>query len=284
MSGSDQQATPTSSLASLPTPQSTPGPTPSRAQARQGGSDINEVLQLLKGMDARLRQLETSRTPDGPGADAGPRLAAAVAEVASYRGGRPGGSSSSASRVPSGPTSGGSVKDQLRGRRTTPFPPHRRPLHFGDPYADRDSDDEDAGRAGRDIELNGDGPIAEVLMSNIRANYNSALDYVRSIDFHNQRAAHEARRSAQAVDALLRQGVPLHYEGMEILVRNMTGVVEADKLNESAVLTGMEWQPPQDVVPRSILRTVLKDAKRRGKIKPRKPDPKNGDKGSGKPK
>lgn len=272
MSGSDPQATPTSSLASLPTPQSTPGQTPKRAQPKQGTTDIGQVLQLLQGMNARLERLEKSPAHGEPAPSAGPGLADAVAEVASYRQGRPGGASSFTTRVPpAGPTSGGSIKDQLRRRKTTPFPPQRQPLGFGDPYADRDSDDDDVGRGGaRDGELTGDGRLAEVLMSNLRANYNSALDYVRSVDFSNQRAAHEARRTAQAIDALLREGVPLHFEGMEILVRNLTGVVEADKLGESAVLTGMEWQPPQDIVPRSVLRTVLKDAKRRKELKPKK--------------
>ena len=271
MSGTDQQATPTSSLASLPTPQSTPQPTPRRDEAKQPGADIGQVLQLLQGMSARLDRLEKSPAHAGPGADAGPGLADAVAEVASYRQGRPGGASSFAPRAPVGPPAGGSIKDQLRRRKTTPFPPRRQPLSFGDPYADRDSDDDDgAGRGTGDVDLTGDGRIAEVLMSNLRANYNSALDYVRSVDFSNTRAMHEARRTAQAIDALLREGVPLHFEGMEILVRNLTGVVEADKLGESAVLTGMEWQPPQDIVPRSVLRTVLKDAKRRKELKPKK--------------
>ena len=221
-------------------------------------------------MNARLERLEKSPASGGPGADAGSSLADAVAEVASYRRGRSGGASSAAPRESAGPTSAGSIKDQLRRRKTTPFPPRRQPFSFGDPYADRDSDDDDAGRASRDVELTGDGRLAEVLMSNLLANYNSALDYVRSVDFSSQRAMHEARRTAQAIDALLREGVPLHFEGMEILIRNLTGVVEADKLGESAVLTGMEWQPPQDIVPRSVLRTMLKDAKRRKELKPKK--------------
>jgi len=123
-------------------------------------------------------------------------------------------------------------------------------------------------------------------MSNIRANHRSALDYVRSIDFSDQRSMHEARRTAQAIDALIREGVPLHLEGMEILVRSLAGVVEADKLGEPAVLAGMEWQPPQDIVPRSVLRTVLKDAKRRKELKTKKPAPrdpkKTGQHGAGK--
>lgn len=272
MSTSDPQSTPTSSLASLPTPQSTPKPTSTLAKPKQDQADIGQVLHLLQGMNARLERLEKAPSSAGPGADVVSDLEEAVAEVASYRRGRSGGASyvapqGSGSAVAS---SGGSIKDQLRRRKTTPFPPRRQPFSFGDPYADRDSDDDDAGRPARDVELTGDGRLAEVLMSNLRANYRSAMDYVRSVDFSNQRAAHEARRTAQAIDALLRDGVPLHFEGMEILVRNLTGVVEADKLGESAVLTGMEWQPPQDIVPRSVLRTVLKDAKRRKELKPKK--------------
>ena len=47
MSTPDQQATPTSSLASLPTPQSTPKPTPQRAKSKQAEADIGQVLHLL---------------------------------------------------------------------------------------------------------------------------------------------------------------------------------------------------------------------------------------------
>jgi hypothetical protein len=238
---------------------------------------------MLRSMSARLDRLESAPRAEvkSVGPDSG--LAEAVASVASYRGGRPGGASTFASRSASAAVS---AKEQLRSRvKPTPFPP-RRSLGLDDDF-DEAGDDEE-GASVDAAAPNGDDRLAGVLMANIRANYRSALDYVRSIDFSNQRAGHEARRTAQAIDALLREGVPLHFDGMEILVRNLAGVVEADKSADPSVLTGMEWQPPQDIVPRSVLRTVLKDAKRRKELKPKKPTPaprdpkKNGQQGAGK--
>ena len=260
MPGTEQQSTP-SSLASLPTPQGTPS---SRtAEVKQAQPDMSQLLAAFEKINARLERLESGPPQDAPG------VADAVASVASYRGGRAGGASASAPGASATPTSRVSAKEQLRRRKVTPFPPTPR-LDFRVPYDGRDSEDEAGGVDVKTEDCPGDGRLAEVLMANILANHRSALDYVRSIDFSNQRSAHEARRTAQAVDALLREGVSLQLEGMEILVRNLAGVVEADKLGEPAVLTGMEWQPPQDIVPRSVLRTVLKDAKRRKELKPKK--------------
>lgn len=234
---------------------------------------------MLQTMNARLERLERKEPAAAQTADEEPDVAGAVAAVASYRGGRPGGASTFAPRAHAG-----SAKEQLRRRKTTPFPPRRDQLAFDDFAGDRDSGDDDAGGSTTAGDITGDGRLAEVLMANMRANHRSALDYVRATDFSNLRAAHEARRTAQAIDALLREGVPLSFEGMEILLRNLAGVVEADRLGEPAVLTGMEWQPPQDIVPRSVLRTVLKDAKRIKEMKPKRPtkptpaprDPKKG--------
>ena len=179
--------------------------------------------------------------------------------------------------------------DQLRGNgrhaTTTPYPPRRPPMAFAprfDEGADGDSSDdqfEDSSRRqSTAVEAAGDGRIAEQVMASLLAHHRSALDYVRSVQFSNLRAGHEARRTAQALDALRREGVPLHFEGMEILVRNLCGVVEADKHGDPSLLEGLEWALPQDIVPRSVLRTVMKDAKRRNQLKPKSAprDPKKG--------
>ena len=74
---------------------------------------------------------------------------------------------------------------------------------------------------------------------------------------------------------------------MEALLRNLAGVCEADKMGDTAILEGLEWAPPQEIVPRTILRTVMKDVKRRNELKAKKKkpaaaDPKKGQPGAGK--
>jgi hypothetical protein len=138
---------------------------------------------------------------------------------------------------------------------------------FGD--EDLVDDDDDVGASPKTAEAPGDGRIAEVVMARLRTSHRSALDYVRHLDFGNPRAGHEARRTAQALDALIKEGVPLHFEGMEILVRNLVGVCEADRFGDTCILEGLEWALPQDVVPSAVLRTVMKDAKRRKELKPK---------------
>ena len=278
MSQSDQHATPSSSLSWLPTPQGTPRTRDS--EVKQGQHGMSEILALLKKMDSRIDKLENMPGRVTDHSKSAPDLADAVAAVSSYRGGRPGGASAFTTRARVAPTPTASAKEQLRRPKPTPFPPGR-PLRFDAPYHGDDSDDDSKTATTTAAGVcPGDGRVAEELMANILNNYRSALDYVRSIDFKNQRSGHEARRTAQAIDAFVREGVSLHYEGMEILVRTLAGVVEADNYGEPAILTEMEWQPPQEIVPRAMIRTVLKDVKRRREIKPKKQpasrDQKNG--------
>ena len=78
---------------------------------------------MLRSMSARLDRLESAPRAEvkSVGPDSG--LAEAVASVASYRGGRPGGASTFASRSASAAVS---AKEQLRSRvKPTPFPPRR---------------------------------------------------------------------------------------------------------------------------------------------------------------
>ena len=180
----DHQSTPTSSLAVLPSPKSTPRPTPkppggTAAEAKQDAGDIGQIVQMMRAMNARLDRLERAPAKADPSNEAGSGLERAVAEVASFRFGRPGGAPPFA--VPAGATPGRSVKDQLRRGRSTPFPPGPQSRWFSDAYAGHDSDADDADRTNGDTDVTGDGRIAEVLMANLRANYRSALDYVLSL-------------------------------------------------------------------------------------------------------
>jgi hypothetical protein len=122
-------------------------------------------------------------------------------------------------------------------------------------------------------------------MANLLKGHRSATDFVRYVSFNKERAAHEARRTAQAIDSLVADGVPLTLEGMEILVRNMVAVYEADKRNDTGILDSLEWAPPEDVVPRDIMRTVIKDTKRNEKFKQKpKKQAAGGDKAGSRPK
>ena len=91
-------------------------------------------------------------------------------------------------------------------------------------------------------------------------------------------------------DLLVQNGAPLHWTGMEALLRNLAGVCESDKLGDPSVIEGLEWAPPQDIVPRNVLRMVMRDAKRRKELKGSKSvsnkkaasdAPKNGQAGAG---
>jgi hypothetical protein len=99
--------------------------------------------------------------------------------------------------------------------------------------------------------------------------HRKVLDHVRAVDFKNSRSRHECRRSAQAIDALLAAGIPLAETGIEILFRTVAGLVLSDEYGDPTLLEEMEWAPPEAIVPRDILRTVMKDAKRRRDLAPK---------------
>lgn len=139
--------------------------------------------------------------------------------------------------------------------------------HSGDSSGSEDGGGSHRGHRPREAEP-ADGRLAPVIMQNLLRAHATALDYVRRAEFKNLRSMHEARRTAQAIDAFGRSGVSLHEEGMEILVRNLAGLVQADRFGDPSLLEELEWAPPEDLLPRAVLRTVLKDSKRRAKYKP----------------
>ena len=128
-------------------------------------------------------------------------------------------------------------------------------------------EDDDSADGSKSTRL--DGFIAPLILQRIReGGHHSINAYVRSIEFRNLRAAHEARRTAQAIDALRKGDLD---ECLEILVRTLAGLQLVNEHQEPALLEEMEWAPPESVVPRDVLRTLLKDAKRRKNLKPKKP-------------
>ena len=124
-----------------------------------------------------------------------------------------------------------------------------------------------------------DKPMGPAILAKALKFHRSVLEYVLSLEFKNQRSFHECRRIAQAVDAFLAAGIDAKFLGMEHLLRNLAGLQIADQYKDPALLEELEWDPPQDIVPKSVLRTVIKDAERRKKYlspSPAPSDPKGG--------
>jgi hypothetical protein len=102
-----------------------------------------------------------------------------------------------------------------------------------------------------------------------QSGHRTVLDHVRAFDFKNSRSGHECRRAAQTIDALMDEGTRLSMTGMEILFRTVAGLMVADEYGDPTLLEGLEWAPPEAIVPRDILRTVMQDAKRRRDLVPK---------------
>lgn len=108
--------------------------------------------------------------------------------------------------------------------------------------------------------------IAPATWANISSMYGSASNWVRFTPFNNARNQHECRRLADAVDHLVRDGVPLVSTGMEILIRALTGVQYADQRKDQRALEEIEWTPPGTILPHAFIQQVQKDGARRLKL------------------
>ena len=111
-----------------------------------------------------------------------------------------------------------------------------------------------------------DGRLAPELLRRIHRRARTASEFVRRHDWDNTRSSHEARRIAQVVDQALAEGITTDSLAMEMLLRNLTGLYEADVNRNPPILAELEWEPPEELIPRSVMRTVLKDAERRAKF------------------
>lgn len=170
------------------------------------------------------------------------------------------------------PSSGPSIRDVLlrgvsgagggRSRRGR----DRRVQMDSSDSSDSDGDEETKGRrTSSRSKTVADERIAATVLKRLLKNHTSAVAFVRSNEFKNSRNMHEARRTAQAIDAFLREGVSAKFEGMEILVRALTGLYKSDQHSQPSLLEELEWAPPEDILPREIFRVVAKDAARRTK-------------------
>jgi hypothetical protein len=107
--------------------------------------------------------------------------------------------------------------------------------------------------------------LASVLYAHIRdTNHASCVEYVEKAKLDG-RPYHEARRLAQAIDAFIGEGVSLHTEGLEILLRALTGVVFSEQEGNKKLLDHVEWNPPGGSLPPKLAEAFIKVEARRAK-------------------
>ena len=110
--------------------------------------------------------------------------------------------------------------------------------------------------------------LAKIFLANMLRHHKSVLDWARNIHFRSSRNWHEARVLAQGIDRLLEEGISHSSAAMEIFIRRLVGLQKADQYDDVTLLEELEWAPPEDVVPREVLRAALKGAERRKKLRP----------------
>ena len=116
-----------------------------------------------------------------------------------------------------------------------------------------------------------DGHITEILWRNVQSSRcRDVVEWVHRNPWKGPRNMHEARRAAQVADELMRTGYPLSGRGdaLEMLMRTVAGLYMSDLHEDVSLLEELEWCPPQALVPRDVVRSVLKDAKRKQQLQP----------------
>lgn len=108
------------------------------------------------------------------------------------------------------------------------------------------------------------------LMQSMLRYHRTVYDWVlNGTDFKNPRKRHEALVLAQALDACRREGIGFGSEVVEILARRLVGLELADKMGDDEFIAALAWAPHQEVVPQSMLRTLMRDVERRKKLRPK---------------
>jgi hypothetical protein len=91
--------------------------------------------------------------------------------------------------------------------------------------------------------------------------YGSMQGWAKMTEWKTQRNKHECMAIAQAVDALLKEGVPKTATGVEILLRRLAGVHLADSTGSWQVADSVAWNPQgNSLLPRDEVRRAFKDA------------------------
>jgi hypothetical protein len=244
----------------------------SSTSAPSTADTLKAILAKLTHLDSRVNTMERDQPVSTPVAQPPQSMSGALNAMASPR---TNGHGRGRARAPT-PARGSLGETLLSAMGSNASAPFRNNRSSAAAVSDSGSAHENDAQA----ESGSDDRQAVVIMNRLLKTHRNALDFVQRSHFANIRSMHEARRIAQAIDAFTREGIDLHHEGMEILVRNLAGLHMADQHSDPSLLEHFEWDPPTDIVPRDILRTVFKDAKRNSKFKPSKKktpaDPKKG--------
>ena len=112
----------------------------------------------------------------------------------------------------------------------------------------------------QDIKTQGGKRVADAVLEQVRL-YGSLQAWVRMTEWVQQRNKYECEAIAQAVDALIKEGVPSSTLGVEILLRRLNGVHLADRYGSWEVCSAVQWSGPSNtLLPRDELTRVFKEA------------------------
>ena len=101
---------------------------------------------------------------------------------------------------------------------------------------------------------------APVAFAKVRRDYGSWLAWhERRRDFTSARSKHELRCMCTALDHLL-VDVPATHPGIEVLVRRVNALNAVEKGNGWSVAKAIEGDADDDLLPRAVLRSALKEA------------------------
>ena len=104
--------------------------------------------------------------------------------------------------------------------------------------------------------------LAATLLAHIRQQgYATCVRFAAEANLDG-RPAHEARRMAQLIDAMLTMGMQTTDLPMEIALRALCGVIFSAVHSNPGLLEQMEWSPPGAAVPKSLAYQVIKRANR----------------------
>lgn len=91
--------------------------------------------------------------------------------------------------------------------------------------------------------------------------YGSVLSWVKVTEWRNTRNKHECEAIAQALDAMLAEGIRSTSLSMEILLRRLSGVHLADTTGEWKACDAVVWNSTgNSLLPRDEVKRALKDA------------------------
>ena len=105
------------------------------------------------------------------------------------------------------------------------------------------------------------GPLMERWL---KAGRGEVAAYAESRVYRKERNKHEVRRISQVLDALNAGDVET---ALEMLSRNMAGILMADQYDSPGMLEEIEVLPPMRIMPRLFQRALIKDTERSARFK-----------------